>query len=399
MEMSKQPLAIHNVQQGFDYYTVSLFSPIPGLEAELDFQRISDGDNGAIWCEMSVSVIANDARTRLVQPSRTNLMNSTKSSAGWKAHLETLNELASEIHWQDVLGDVVGMAADAYRNGHTATRLDLDGVERRPPWLLEPFIASSGVSVFFGEGGVGKSLIGLAAAASVACEDHTILGTWAHKKGPVIYFDYEDDDAIHNERLHALARSHNIPRLDHDISHYSLVAKVSSAQAQMRRIVRESGAVLVVLDSIGMGRGGDAGGAEDTIRLFRALRSLGVPTLALDHVTKEDKRRGSNLTPYGSIYTVNSARLLWGARMSSASTALTRYINLENTKANHVPRQKNIGLQIDYSPDDHGQLAGVKIKSHDEWWDDEDEEVATAVEEIRKMTDMPFVEEDSEGDL
>ncbi len=374
----KQPLAIADIQQGFDYYTIQLFTKIPHLEAELDFQRISDGDNGAIWCELSVYVITKGDKTRIVPPSRTNLMNSSR--AGWRGHLETLEAAASELQWEDMMTQAVGIAIDAYRNGAQATELVLEKTSKhRPPWLLEPFIASSGVSVLFGEGGVGKSLLGLGAALSVATETE-ILGTWAHKKGPVIYFDYEDDDSIHRLRLNALARGHDITELEHPIFHYSLVAKVSQAQSQMRRIIRDHGAVCCVLDSIGMGRGGDAGTAEDTIRLFRALRSLDIPVLALDHVTKEDKRKGGTVTPYGSIYTVNSARLLWGAKMSSASTSNRRFVNLENTKANHVARQQNCGLEISYGSMDNGTLHTATIKQHDEWWDEVDDELADMIE-------------------
>lgn len=391
--MSKQTLAIADVRQGYDYYTVQLFTPIRGVEAELDFQRIADGDNGAIWCELSVYTIINGVRSRIIPPSRTNLMNATRS--GWKGHLDTLNEVAGSLEWQEIMGLACGEAIDAYRNGAAATVLTLDQEpDRTSPFLIEPFVAASGVTVLFGEGGVGKSMLGLLAAVTVASEDHDLIGSWTQKKGPVIYFDYEDDDTVHNERLGAIARSHNITRLDHPILHYSLVAKVSTAQAHMRRLIREHQAVMVVLDSMGMGRGGDAGSAEDTIRVFRALRSLGVPVLALDHVTKDDKRKGSVATPYGSIYTVNAARLLWGARLAAASSHTERFINMENTKANRVMRQHPRGIQMNYTNDDRGRLIGVKVKQADEWWDEEDDELATAVKEIRGLTSTEGLEDE-----
>lgn len=355
---------------GYDWWRGMFYTEMSELEVEITFERIADGDNGALWSEARIIAILDGDPQTVIPPSRTNLMNSGKAGSGWKGLAQTLSELATQVRWDEAIGEAVDRAIEVYRNGERETALKSTKLDLGHPYLLEPFIASSGVSVFYGEGGTGKSLIALGLAVSVA-SGFPIFGHTPHTVGPVVYFDYEDDASVHEERLAAILRGTGA-ELQHPIYHRPLVAKVSSSQASMRRSIGDTGAVLSVLDSIGMGRGGNANTAEDTVRMFRALRSLGVPTLAIDHVTKEDKREGSTITPYGSVYTINSARLLWGAVVADGPTTDTRkYLNLKNTKANRVAIHDPLGMSIDYHNRIEGKsrwLEEVGFETYDQWW-------------------------------
>ena len=363
---------LDNEESGFDWWSGVFYTELNDLRIKLIFERLSDGDNGAIWCEARALVMAEGEMHTIIPPSRTNLMNATKGGSGWKALAQTLSEMASSVHWDEALAEGVQRAIEVYRTGEQEQALRTDSLELGHPFLLEPFIASSGVSVFYGEGGTGKSLVALALAVAVAA-DFPIFGHYPRESGAVLYFDYEDDSSVHEERLAAIIRSTGVT-LKHPIYHRSLVAKVSQSQASMRRSIAERGAVLAILDSIGMGRGGNANTAEDTVRMFRALRSLDVPTLAIDHVNKEDKRSGEVISPYGSVYTINSARMLWGAVAAPGlTTATKKFLNLTNTKANRVALHEPIGMSISYQnqrDDTHKTrwLDKVDFSIHDEWW-------------------------------
>ena len=98
----------------------------------------------------------------------------------------------------------------------------------------------------------------------------------------------------------------------------------------------------------------------------------GVPVLALDHVSHETRRRKGtsrleDLAPYGSVYTVNSARLLWGGLVAASSTPNERRIQLINTKANHVPRQDPFGVTIEYLP--HNE---IRLRALNQVWEEFD---------------------------
>lgn len=356
----------------FDRWTGTYTTLIPQVRCRIMFDRMQDGENGAIWCEAQGFIDIDGEHKTLTPPTRINLMNGTRGAAGWKGFVQGLEETSEHIQWNEAMSIAVSAAIELYRNGDREIVLTPRGVDKSHPFLLEPFIASSGVSVFFGEGGTGKSLIALAMAVTVA-SGYPMFGKLPQRQGPVMYFDYEDDSDVHAERLEAIIAGTNI-ELKHPIYHRSLVAKVAQSQSSMRRSIDDTGSVLAVLDSIGMGRGGNANTAEDTVRLFRALRSLGVPTVAVDHVSKEDKRSGDLITPYGSVYTVNSARLLWGAVVAeSNSNHDVKYLNLQNTKANRTHLHAPIGLKVTYANSEDkilGQrwLSQVTFDTHDQWW-------------------------------
>lgn len=359
-------------QSGFDWWSGVYHTDLEGLRVKLIFERMSDGENGAIWCEARALVMAEDEIRTVIPPSRTNLMNATRGGVGWKGLAATLSDMARSIAWDEAVAQGVERAIEVYRTGEQEKELRYQKLTLGNPFLLEPFIASTGVSVFFGEGGTGKSLIALSLAVAVA-GNYPIFGKYPRQAGPVMYFDYEDDSEVHEERLAAILKSIKI-ELEYPIYHRKLIAKVSQSQATMRRSIGERGAVLAVLDSIGMGRGGNANTAEDTIRLFRALRSLDVPTLAIDHVNKEDKRSGETVSPYGSVYTINSARLLWGAVIAPGLTSEDKkYLNLQNTKANRTALSPPMGMAITYhnrEDDVHNTrwLGQVDFEVFDKWW-------------------------------
>lgn len=379
-------------ESGFDWWSGIFHTTLEDLRIKLIFERLQDGDNGAIWCEARALVMAEGEMHTVIPPSRTNLMNATKGGSGWKGLAQTLSEMASSVHWDEAMAEGVQHAIEVFRTGERETALRTSDIDGGHPFLLEPFIASSGVSVFYGEGGTGKSLIALALAVAIAA-DYPIFGQYPQQAGPVVYFDYEDDNSVHEERLTAILRSQDI-KLKHPIYHRSLVAKVSQSQASMRRSISERGAVLSILDSIGMGRGGNANTAEDTVRMFRALRSLDVPTLAIDHVNKEDKRSGEVISPYGSVYTINSARMLWGAVAApNLTTATKKFLNLTNTKANRVAIHDPIGMSIAYQnqrDDTHHTrwLDKVDFEVFDEWWSSKEPEAFDTIKHYMELHPM-----------
>jgi len=374
--MPEYSLVLEEETHGFDWWVGIFVTDNPSIRVKVAFERLSDGDNGAIWCEAQIWLQISGTPHAVIPPSRTNLMNASRGGAGWKGLIGVLEDMAGDIMWDGPIAHAVGRAIEVYRTGELERELGAVEAERHHPFLLEPFIAGAGVSVFYGEGGTGKSLLALTMAVAVA-SGQPMFGTFPQEVGPVVYFDYEDDHRVHEERLSAILKGASV-ELQHPIYHRALVAKVSQSQATMRRSVADRDAKLAVLDSIGMGRGGDANTAEDTIRLFRALRSLEVPVLAIDHVNKQDKRQGKLLSPYGSVYTINSARMLWGAVVAEgASTPTKKYLNCLNTKANRVAIHPPMGLSLEYvnvESDDGRErwLDQVRVDAYDQWWDEQE---------------------------
>jgi hypothetical protein len=260
--------------------------------------------------------------------------------------------------------------------------------DTKPPFLLRPYIASTGVTILYGDGGTGKSVIALALGLEVATGAQIISANRALHVGPVIYADYEDEHEEHANRLRAIVRAHSVDLDEVEFYHLAMIGKVTSEVKRLRQAVHDTKAVLVILDSIGMGRGGDALSAEDTIRMFRALRSLGAPVLAVDHVSKEGKRtKNGNVDPYGSIYTRNSSRMMWHVENRQPRLGDPwDYLVFTHTKANHVRKQLPQYLKLQY------------VNAVQETVDGQSVEMIHSIEfAITDMTGIPS-EHDDEGE-
>ncbi len=246
--------------------------------------------------------------------------------------------------------------------------IELKEMESRKeaPYILEPWVAASGATVMYGAGGLGKSLIALAMGISVST-GVPIFGKVPQVVGPVMFYDYEDDYHTHVDRMHAVCRSFGIPIEQVDIHYHTLVAPVVRSKTEMHKRATEVGAVLGILDSVGMGRGGSAITAEDTIRMFRALREIDIPFLTIDHVSKESiDKKGGQVDAYGSIYTMNSARLAWSLSLQDSNDGDTR-IHCINRKANHVRKAPPQTMSIKYHNDERGVPERIDIETGNEF--------------------------------
>jgi hypothetical protein len=256
--------------------------------------------------------------------------------------------------WRDAMHRAKVSTLHHYQEGYPDKKLGQDpDREFSPPFLLDPYIARSGVTVYYGEGGLAKSTLALLFSISVA-GNIPIFGDFPAFSGPVTYFDYEDDEEVHDARMIAMCRHLGVDPRTIPIIHSPLVAKVDRSLSVMKRKVRLHGSVMATLDSIGMGRGGDAASAEDTIRLFRGLRTLRMPVVAVDHMSREAKK-GSNLDvdAFGSVYTMNSMRLGWALKRAEGLDNDVIYVSARNTKGNHSGVIKDRTFEIRYQSKNH----------------------------------------------
>lgn len=302
---------------------------------------------------------------RAIQPF-TMLNLASSHSSGWRSIPRELGKRMPNVDWEGAMTIAVGDTLDHFRAGDPTIGLGTVEAKRETPFILEPWISGSGATVLYGEGGLSKSLIALAMALSVST-GVPVFGKEPTTVGPVMYFDYEDDYTTHVNRLVAMCRALGIPQHEANIHYHALTSKVSQAKREMTKRAREVGAVLGILDSVGMGRGGSAVAAEDTIRMFRGLREIGIPFLAIDHVSKAAKDKdGGEVDAYGSIYTMNSARLAWSLiRQHSVGGSIN--IHATNRKANHVRRAPPQTIEITYRNDERGVPEFIDIVTSNEF--------------------------------
>jgi hypothetical protein len=222
-------------------------------------------------------------------------------------------------------------------------------------YAVEPLVPARVTSLLYGPGGSGKSIIALAGAMSVKTGIGIIPGVSPAITGPILYLDWETDGSVINERVQSIAAGAGI---DPPTIIYRRCFRPLAAEAEeIANAVAERGVVFMIIDSAGMALGGagEHGDAnESTLRLFDAIRHIGVSTQLIDHVSKQEMRTGKGksvgLLPYGSIYKVNLARSAWEIRNVTGEEDVVAQVALIHTKSNDSQLLPQIGLEIEWKP-------------------------------------------------
>lgn len=224
------------------------------------------------------------------------------------------------------------------------------------PYLLYPIIREGAPTVLYGAGGTGKSYISLYMALLIQYGQN--IGRMVTKQCNVLYMDWESNTADLNDRLSALAKGIGIPNAEvyYRNSYLPLVEDINEIQ----RIVAENEIGFVVVDAKAASIGGMINEAKQTVEMFNALRSLGVTSLIIDHVSKE-----STQGPIGSVYNVNAARDVWELRASQAANANTSKIGLYHRKTNAGRRHDAFGLEFTFKDDENEIIDSVLISETD----------------------------------
>lgn len=258
-----------------------------------------------------------------------------------------------DIDWAGHLELLVLRVITAEKEGSPIIEVgDLPVVERTATYTVEPLVRKNAVSLLYGPGGSGKSLLALACAMSVAAGREIVPGMPPSVKGPVLYLDWETDHDTVNERMAYIAAGHDFPR---PRLYYRRCNRPIAQDAEsLGSTIAELGIKFVVVDSaaMAMGAGNEHSDAADSVlTLFDALRVLGVTVQLVDHVSKTEmsvsgKTRGK--MPYGSIYKVNLARSAWEVRNTAEAGDEGTSMTLVHTKSNDSAIHSPVGLVVEF---------------------------------------------------
>ncbi len=318
-----------------------------GIEAEVE--RLSEHRD-----ELSGEVTLHSNRQPnpgLLHSARLNLMStlSRKTLAG------ELERREPQVDWRALVEQLCFIVRERYRAGEPSVDMREFQPVSGPRWRYEPFIERDGAALIYADGGTGKTIVATAIAATVA-SGRDIIGRLHGSPAPVLYADYEGDESTFHERLSAICAGVGIEKLP-PVFYRRQVASLPEAASELRREVVRVGAGLVIVDSLGAARGGEPESADITIRTFVAARSLGVPWLALDHVTKAKGNDAAK--PFGSVFSVNLARLVWGMDMAQDDDSIV--VALRNTKRNNGRFLPRIGLRIAFETTATDELRTVRF--------------------------------------
>ena len=202
--------------------------------------------------------------------------------------------------------------------------------------LFPPYIVD-GPTILYGQGESGKTMlaVALARARTEPCELWESVWTTV---GPTLYVDYEADEETLGERCDMLGgrppafrywRAGGIPLYD--------------MLPGLKREVRRWGINYVIVDSAALACGGEPQAPEAALRYFNALAALGIPSLTIAHVTKDQR----NLDfPFGSVFWQTTARSTIFCQMELDEDDTISHIGLFHKKSNNSRRAPPMQLRL-----------------------------------------------------
>ncbi len=325
-----------------------------GGPAHAELTRFS-GKTDTITCEVRIVWRQDPVRT-VHGPARWNLLADRTLSGIARACAEQTS-WEPDV-WVRFLTEIREAAINRYREGDPLIPLaEIEATKHR--WLLPPILEHGGVTILAAPGGSFKSLIGLSAAVAVAGGTSRAFESGPRNRYGVAYLDWEADHGTFAARARALGEE-----LPANIYYRREVLPLVQTADELARSFAKRNIGMVVIDSKGVAAGGSVKEDDAVLGLFAAIRRLGVESaLVLDHVTKRAMTGRDTATPFGSVYAINAARMVWvGSQPVSLHDGMRVVYKL--TKANNMRVGKRIAWDVTFDEED-GNWRHVSVRPAD----------------------------------
>ncbi|NLV39884.1 MAG: AAA family ATPase [Candidatus Hydrogenedentes bacterium] len=265
----------------------------------------------------------------------------------------------------DLLERLVSLEQDGVHGLKFAGLGDLSELADAPlPWLVDGWLLSGNVTLLAAPGGVGKSMLSLALAASVVHGRALINGMAPLAQGAAVMLSYEDNRTAVAKRLRALQRHHKLDGegfeadLDkhlHLLDDPRPLAEVDRAgnvrptafYTELAATVRRMQPRLVVVDTLRRAGGALDGNAAAHIGELLSLlgdlaRESGAAVLVLAHVRKGTGKADAGAENVrGSSAATDEARGAWELRKTADGN-----LELHITKTNFSGDQNRLHLRV-----------------------------------------------------
>ena len=291
----------------------------------------------------------------LVHQARFNLSSSQTRNSLAKMLTGRSVGVAKDVDWFDGLEMLCQQVMAAEARGQPFETVGSIAVPRDAQrYAIDPLVPAHVASLMYGPGGSGKSVLALALALSIQVGREIVPGLHPCVRGPVMYLDWETDRTTITDRVQRISAGCGIPAPN--ILYRRCMKPLHEDAEYIAGVAAENGIVYAVIDSVGMAMGGageHSDANEGTLRLFDAVRHIGVSTQLIDHVSKAEMKTatGKALMPYGSIFKINLCRSAWEIRNTAHDNEDLTGISLVHAKSNDSRLYPQIDLEIGWNPD------------------------------------------------
>ena len=312
------------------------------LRARVD--RLTERSSGELVGEITIESELS-AESGLLHQSRFTLTSVTSR----RTVAKQCHQKVEELDWDALLEQVSVYVLRKRREGEPLIRVGLQPARAGPVWRLKPLLLENQANVLYGAGASGKSemayLIGLMVQTGMGC-----CGMDDPIKGEVLFLDFETCWEEADDRIQALKRGMGFDEAAH-LNYRFCHQPLTTDTVEIQRLVLETHAQLVIVDSVGPAMGTDSEKWDVmALRYFAALRSLRVTTLSIDHIAKEKSD-----APFGSIYKYNIARNIFEVKQVPGEAENSISLGLYHRKINSGRLLKPLGFKVLF--DDADKLA------------------------------------------
>jgi hypothetical protein len=307
-----------------------------------EFGSDSSGDPNAMVTLYQVQGVL---PRRFVHRSRLLLFGPNARSSFVRQLKDRTKRWAFEVDWAFVVEQVCVFAKEYVETGEPLVDLwELDP-PATTPYLFSPLLPLNEVTLLYGAGGTLKSYLALLLCLAVAYGVAVPIWGKPALSGIVLYLDWETNPDTHARRLRSLAAGLGLGKgAPGRIMYRRMKAPIHKIAPQIRKLIREYGFVLVVIDSAGMSTGGNVNAPDDVVRTMDVISTLGPTTtkLLIGHKNKVGEF-------IGNVYWFNQSRAVWEVNAEQTSRTSHRAAYL-NTKNNNDSLADPIGAAIDFEP-------------------------------------------------
>ncbi len=271
-----------------------------------------------------------------------------------------LNLRLDSIDWEPLVQQATALVTREFRKGSPTVVLRADrSAIAKPRTLIHPFIYENMPFVFFGHPGCGKSLLGLLLAllATGARFDYP-LPFQGSDSIPVLYLDWEGTAPDQSYRLSQFAQRLEVPQQE-KIFYRRCASPLAVEAGSIQKSIMDTGAKLVIIDSLGLAAGGDLNASQSAQEFFATLRTLDCASIILAHNAKNaDSSKPSTI--YGSTFHGALARGIAEVRALKGASGNGFDIEIIHRKSNISRLQPSIGLKFEFDDE-----AGISVSSCD----------------------------------
>ena len=263
----------------------------------------------------------------------------------------------NEIEWYDMVIMACERAVDKYREGEVVTDAGDKPISAKPKFLLYPLLVYQEVNLLYGDGSTCKSYLANLLGLSLLTGESLVKTLRPIESNiKTLVLDFETNFTVWNDRVQKLKTGMTIDSgtLKYRHCHQSVTSDIET----IHQIVIDNQIQFVVVDSYGMACGGDAWSQVTARDYFMALRSLGVTTLTVDHITKDKSKPG----PFGSAYKPFESRNVWRVKAMQQQEEDVVQVALIHEKANDSRLLNPLGLRFSFIEDEAVTVDEVDIK-------------------------------------